>query len=175
MALILVRQVLIIIENLTLTTGLEQEVAARTAELEGLGAIVNSSTDAILSTTPDGIITSWNPGRSSSTATRLRRRWAAMRASSCRRAAPRGDEVFEQLRDSGEAMSFETEHLRKDGAVIPVSVTISPIREAGTPRDRRHRPGTSPCAGPRKGTAGGPGSGPGIQPAQVRVPGHHEP
>ncbi|BAS07817.1 protein involved in peptidyl-histidine phosphorylation [Arthrobacter sp. Hiyo4] len=61
-ALILVRQVLIIIENLTLTTGLEQEVAARTAELEGLGAIVNSSVNAIMGTTPEGLISSWNPG-----------------------------------------------------------------------------------------------------------------
>ena len=62
LVLILIRQVLIIIENITLTSGLEKEVAARTAELEGLGAIVNSSTDAILGTTPEGVITSWNPG-----------------------------------------------------------------------------------------------------------------
>ncbi len=134
-ALILLRQVLIIIENLTLTTGLEQEVAARTAELEGLGAIVNSSTDAILSTTPEGIITSWNPGAERQygyTAEEVVGRDA-------RFLLPPGnpysdDEVFEQLRGSGEAVSFETEHLRKDGTVIPVSVTISPIREAGKVR-----------------------------------------
>lgn len=60
--LILVRQVLIIIENITLTSGLEQGVAARTAELEGLGAIVNSSANAIMGTTPEGLIPSWNPG-----------------------------------------------------------------------------------------------------------------
>ncbi|MHA7289169.1 PAS domain-containing hybrid sensor histidine kinase/response regulator [Arthrobacter sp. MDT3-24] len=134
-ALILVRQVLIIIENLTLTTGLEQEVVARTAELEGLGAIVNSSTNAILSTTPDGIITSWNPG--------AQHQYGYTAAEAIGRDArfllPPGstdgdDEVFEQLRDGGEAMSFETEHLRKDGAIIPVSLTISPIREGATVR-----------------------------------------
>ncbi|HEY8753063.1 MAG TPA: response regulator, partial [Arthrobacter sp.] len=42
-----------------------------------------------------------------------------------------GEEVFKHLRDSGEALNFETEHLRKDGVLFPVSVTISPIREGG--------------------------------------------
>ncbi|QHK22476.1 response regulator [Pseudarthrobacter psychrotolerans] len=129
-ALILVRQVLIIIENLTLTTGLEQEVAARTAELEGMGAIVNSSTDAILSTTPDGIVTSWNPG--------AERQYGYSAEETIGRDArfllpPGGTagaaEVFDQLRASGKAMSFEMEHLTKDGAVIPVSMTVSPIRD----------------------------------------------
>ncbi|GAA1763370.1 hypothetical protein GCM10009712_10000 [Pseudarthrobacter sulfonivorans] len=133
-ALILVRQVLIIIENLTLTTGLEQEVAARTAELEGLGAIVNSSKDAILGTTPEGIITSWNPG--------AEQQYGYTAAEAVGRdvrfllppGSTEGDEVFEQLRHGGEALSFETEHLRRDGVVIPVSVTISPIREGGNIR-----------------------------------------
>ncbi|WP_332762270.1 response regulator [Pseudarthrobacter sp.] len=134
-ACILVRQVLIIIENLTLTTGLEQEVAARTAELEGLGAIVNSSTDAILSTTPEGVITSWNPG--------AERQYGYSAEEAIGRDArfllPPGstdgdDEVVEQLLESGEATSFETEHLAKDGALIPVSVTVSPIRKDGNLR-----------------------------------------
>ncbi|WP_426989958.1 response regulator [Pseudarthrobacter sp. Y6] len=129
-ALILFRQVLIIIENLKLTTGLEQEVAARTAELEGLGAIVNSSTDAILSTTPGGIVTSWNPG--------AERQYGYSAEETIGRDArflllPGGIAgaaiVFEQIRASGKAMSFEMEHLTKDGAVIPVSMTVSPIRD----------------------------------------------
>ena len=132
--LVLVRQVLIIVENLTLTTSLEQEVAARTAELEGLGAIVNSSKDAILGTTPDGIITSWNPG--------AEQQYGYTPAEAVGRdvrfllppGSTEGDKVFEQLRGSGQALSFETEHLRRDGVVIPVSVTISPIREAGNIR-----------------------------------------
>ena len=134
-ALILVRQILIIIENLTLTTGLEQQVAARTAELEGLGAIVNSSSDAILSATPEGVITSWNPG--------AERQYGYSAEEAIGRDArfllPPGstdgdDEVVEQLLESGEATSFETEHRAKDGAVIPVSVTVSPIRKDGNLR-----------------------------------------
>ena len=46
--LVIVRQVLIVVENVTLTRDLESKVAERTAELEGLGAIVNSSGDAIV-------------------------------------------------------------------------------------------------------------------------------
>ncbi|MDR7161298.1 response regulator [Arthrobacter sp. BE255] len=129
-ALILVRQVLIIIENLTLTTGLEQEVAARTAELEGLGAIVNSSSDAILSTTPEGIITSWNPGAE------LQYGYSAEEAlgRDARFLLPpdgtaAAAEIFDNLRAGGKAMSFEMEHLSKDGTVIPVSMTVSPIRD----------------------------------------------
>jgi two-component system sensor histidine kinase/response regulator len=134
-ALILVRQVLIIIENLTLTTGLEQEVAARTAQLEGLGAIVNSSTDAILSTTPDGIITSWNPGAEQQYGyTAAEAIGSDVVLLLLPPGSTDGEDVFKHLRDSGDAMSFETEHLRKDGAIIPVSVTISPIQEGGTLR-----------------------------------------
>ncbi len=129
---ILVRQVLIIIENITLTTGLEQEVAARTAELEGLGAIVNASTDAILSTTPEGVITSWNPGAEQqygvTAAEAIGRDWHFL--------LPPGstdgdEEMFKRLR-AGEAMNFETEHLKKDGAIIPVSLTLSPIHKDGS-------------------------------------------
>jgi PAS domain S-box-containing protein len=129
-AMILVRQVLIIIENLTLTTGLEQEVAARTAELEGLGAIVNSSSDAIFSTTPNGVITSWNPG--------AERQYGYPAEEAVGRDArfllppdgvPAAAKVFEELRASGKAKSFEMEHVTKDGTVISVSMTVSPIQD----------------------------------------------
>ncbi|MGO4236044.1 response regulator [Pseudarthrobacter sp. YAF2] len=133
--LILIRQVLIVVQNITLATGLEEEVAVRTAELEGLGAIVNSSTDAILSTTPEGVITSWNPG--------AERQYGYPAEEAIgkdgRILLPPGgsdgtEEIFERLRESGDAMNFETEHVRKDGTVIPVSVTVSPIQKDGNLR-----------------------------------------
>lgn len=130
--LILVRQVLIVIQNITLTTGLEQEVAVRTAELEGLGAIVNSSTDAILSTTPEGVITSWNPGAERQygypAVEAIGREGRILLAPGSLDA---NEEMFKRLRASGDAMNFESEHLRKDGTVIPVSVTVSPILKDG--------------------------------------------
>lgn len=133
--LILIRQVLIVIQNITLTTGLEQEVAARTAELEGLGAIVNSSTDAIMSTTPEGVITSWNPG--------ARRQYGYPAEEAIGRdiriLLPPGNtngtgEMFQRLRENLDAMNFEAEHVRKDGTLIPVSVTVSPIQKDGNLR-----------------------------------------
>jgi two-component system sensor histidine kinase/response regulator len=133
--LVLVRQTLIIIENITLTDGLEQEVAARTAELEGLGAIVNSSADAILGTTPEGIITSWNPGAEQQygyTAEEAIGRDAGFLIPPSRKESDAA--VLEKIRAGGDARSYESERLKKDGTIIPVSITISPIREAGKVR-----------------------------------------
>ncbi|WP_255482318.1 response regulator [Pseudarthrobacter sp. NBSH8] len=129
-ALILVRQVLIIIENLTLTTGLEQEVAARTAELEGLGAIVNSSANAIMGTTPDGVISSWNPGAEKVygyTSAEVIGRHAGFLLPPERRG--RVAEVLASVAAGGEAQTFESEHVRKDGSRVPVAITASPIRD----------------------------------------------
>jgi two-component system sensor histidine kinase/response regulator len=129
---VLVRQVLIIIENITLTSGLEQQVAARTAELEGLGAIVNASADAILATTPEGIITSWNPGAERQygyTAEEVIGRNGLFLLVPANR--DRDMQAFQQLAEGRGAISYETEHLKKDGSAIPVSLTISPIRDAG--------------------------------------------
>ena len=130
-ALIVIRQVLIVVENITLTTGLEREVQARTADLEGLGAIVNSSPDAILSTTTDRIITTWNPG--------AERQYGYTAEEAIGREArfllPPGNtgvdaDAIDQLFERGED-TFESEHLRKDGVIVPVSLTISPIRKDG--------------------------------------------
>ncbi|MFP3579007.1 response regulator [Arthrobacter sp. SIMBA_036] len=130
--LILIRQVLIVVQNITLTTGLEREVASRTAELEGLGAIVNSSTDAIMSTSPQGAIISWNPGAERQYG------YPAEEAigRDIRMLLPGGsadgtEEMFGRLRESRDAMNFETEHVGKDGSVIPVSMTVSPIQKDG--------------------------------------------
>ncbi|KUM35499.1 response regulator [Arthrobacter sp. EpRS71] len=126
---VIVRQVLIVVENVTLTRDLESKVAQRTAELEGLGAIVNSSGDAIIGETPDGVITSWNPG-----AERIFGYPAA-------EAIGRKGDFFvpqdllanerlalENTAQSGEVQNYESQRRRNDGEVIPVSVTLSPVR-----------------------------------------------
>ena len=56
-----IRQVMIVYENVTLTRDLEAKVAARTAELNTLGSIVTSSSDAIVGLSLDGPIIAWNP------------------------------------------------------------------------------------------------------------------
>lgn len=135
LVLVLVRQMLIIFENITLTSGLEREVAARTAELEGLGAIVNSSADAIVGKTPEGVITSWNPGAELQygyTAAEVIGRNIVFLIPPDRRETEAG--VLASIRAGGEARSYETERLRKDGASVPVSLTISPIRDGQSVR-----------------------------------------
>ncbi|MGJ3189274.1 response regulator [Paenarthrobacter sp. FR1] len=126
---VIVRQVLIVVENVTLTRDLESKVAERTAELEGLGAIVNSSGDAIIGETPDGVITSWNPGAE---------RIFGYPASEA--IGRKGDffvpaelmekerEALEATAHSGDVQNYETRRRRGDGEVIPVSVTLSPVR-----------------------------------------------
>ncbi|MFJ6453373.1 response regulator [Paenarthrobacter sp. NPDC091669] len=129
---VIVRQVLIVVENVTLTRDLESKVAERTAQLEGLGAIVNSSGDAIIGETPDGVITSWNPGAE---------RIFGYQASEA--IGRKGDffvpahllekerQALKSTARSGEVQNYETERKRGDGATIPVSVTLSPVRGEG--------------------------------------------
>ena len=130
-AFVIVRQVLIVVENVTLTRELETKVAERTAELEGLGAIVNSSGDAIVGKTTDGIITSWNPG-----AERIYG-YPASEAIGRNSTFFIPAELLVEERDaialtaaSGTIQNYETKRTRRDGRTIPVSITMSPVRGA---------------------------------------------
>ncbi|MBB6404377.1 response regulator [Arthrobacter sp. AZCC_0090] len=129
LALAITRQTLIILENIALTRDLESKVAQRTAELEGLGAIVNSSADAIVGKTLEGVITSWNPG-----AERIYGYSAAeaigTHVSFLIPDELQGEEksLLAAIRAGGERHSYETSRIRSDGSIFPVSVTMSPIR-----------------------------------------------
>ncbi|MGM9473381.1 response regulator [Pseudarthrobacter sp. YS3] len=130
LALVIARQIVIILQNITLTRDLESKVADRTAQLEGLAAIVNSTADAIVGKTPDGVITSWNPGaeriygyRADDAIGRhassfLIPGYLLEQENAFLTAAGRG----------GETNTYESERMRGDGATVPVSVTMSPIR-----------------------------------------------
>ncbi|UKA63613.1 response regulator [Arthrobacter sp. FW306-04-A] len=132
LALAVTRQILMILENINLTRDLESKVAQRTAELEGLGAIVNSSADAIVGKTPDGVITSWNPG-----AERIYG-YSAAEAIGRHVSFIIPDELEDEekglmaaIAAGGETHSFETERVRRDGSIVPVSLTLSPIQGTG--------------------------------------------
>ncbi|UVJ37924.1 PAS domain S-box protein [Arthrobacter sp. CJ23] len=97
-------------------------------QLEGLGAIVRSSADAIIGMTPEGLVTSWNPG-----AEKLYGYAAAeVIGRDLRFLIPdhlqAEDEVLAAVLTGGQARSFETDRVRKDGSIVPVSLTVSPIR-----------------------------------------------
>jgi PAS domain S-box-containing protein len=97
-----------------------------------LAAIVESSADAIISKTLEGIITSWNPS-----AERIFG-YSAQEAvgKSMLMLFPEGRhdeelEIPERLKRGERTEHFETVRIRKDGQPIDVSVTLSPLRDGG--------------------------------------------
>jgi two-component system sensor histidine kinase/response regulator len=129
LAFLLARQVLIVYENVTLTRDLEQKVAMRTGELAGLAAIVNSSADAIVGTDSEGVITSWNPGAEKlygyTAEEAIGRNHSFLRTDQLSDAELAG---LQKLVESEAPVSYETERVRKNGSVVPVALTASPIR-----------------------------------------------
>jgi PAS domain S-box-containing protein len=104
----------------------------RTGELRArLAAIVDSSDDAIVSKTLDGVITSWNRG-----AERLFGYTAAeaigQHISLIVPAERKGEaeEVLARLRRGERVDHFETVRQTKDGRRVPISLTVSPIADA---------------------------------------------
>jgi len=97
-----------------------------------LAAIVDSSDDAIVSKTLEGVITSWNQG-----AERLFGYTSAEAVGqpiyiiipADRRAEE--DMVLGRIRAGAMVDHFETVRRRKDGTFIEISLTVSPVRDAG--------------------------------------------
>jgi PAS domain S-box-containing protein len=98
---------------------------------ERLATIVTSSADAIISKTPDGIVTSWNEA-----AERMFGYPASeMIGQSIRRLIPADRQQEEDMMLAclarGERLEhYETARVAKDGRTIDVSVTVSPMRDA---------------------------------------------
>lgn len=113
---------------------LEVEIAERKAAekaLQRMAAIVESSNDAILSKDLEGIITSWNPA-----AERLFGYKAAEvigQPVTLLFPADRQEEfaqIMERIRRGERVDHYETLRQRKDGTLLNVSVTVSPIKES---------------------------------------------
>src|SRR5262249_1408622 len=97
-----------------------------------LAAIVESSDDAIVSKSLDGVITSWNRG--------AERLWGYTAAEAIGKPItiiiPKGlwDEerlVMATLSAGRRVEPFETRRVRKDGAVVHVSISLSPLSSPG--------------------------------------------
>ena len=103
----------------------EEEVRAR------LVAVVESSDDAIMSKTTDGVIVSWNPGAEklfgylSSEAV-----GKPMRMLLPPELAHEEADILARIGRGEQVEHFETVRVRKDGKRIDVSATISPIRNS---------------------------------------------
>ncbi|HWH72673.1 MAG TPA: EAL domain-containing protein, partial [Methylibium sp.] len=100
-------------------------------ELMQFRAIVNSSDDAIISKTPEGIITSWNAGAErlfGYTADEVIGQPMLLLMPPDRR--DEEPQILARIARGERVDHFETVRRRKDGQLIDVSVTISPIRDA---------------------------------------------
>jgi two-component system sensor histidine kinase VicK len=100
-------------------------------ELMRLAAIVESSDDAIVSETLNGIALSWNLGAQKIygySAEEMKGRAISILAPPDHPyEMPR---ILERVRQGGRLEHYETMRLRKDGQLIHVSLTISPIKDA---------------------------------------------
>ena len=108
-------------------TELKRAEAARAQ----LAAIVTSSDDAVISKNIEGVVTSWNAG-----AERIFGYSAEeMIGQSIRRLIPADrvgeeSEILAKLRAGGRIDHFDTIRMTKDGRLIAISATISPMRDA---------------------------------------------
>lgn len=96
-----------------------------------LSSIVSSSDDAIISKNLDGIITSWNLG-----ATRIfGYSEQEMLGTSVKKLIPENrineeDIIINNIKSGKRIAHFETKRLAKDGKKIPVSISVSPIKDS---------------------------------------------
>jgi PAS domain S-box-containing protein len=112
---------------------LERTAASRLLSAQLLAAIVESSDDAIISKSLDGVIQTWNAAAErlfGHTAGEAAGRHISLIIPAERMAEE--DRIIESLRAGQRVEHFQTERLRRDGTLVTVSLTISPVRdEAG--------------------------------------------
>jgi PAS domain S-box-containing protein len=123
-------QILGTIRDITDVRKTDEELRENSKRLSELAAIVASSDDVILSKDLNGIITSWNDA-----ATRVFGYTAdEMIGASILKLIPQhlhSDEklIIENIRAGRRVEHFETVRLAKDGTLIDVSLTVSPIKD----------------------------------------------
>ena len=131
---VMVRQVMIVYENVSLTRDLEAKVAARTVQLTTLGSIVTSSTDAIIGMSLDGVITAWNPAAEA---------LYGYRAADTIGNPPdfltpaeyKGVNSLVARARAGRVLGgYEVDWSRPDGSKVPVALGVSPIHDGDVVR-----------------------------------------
>lgn len=101
------------------------------AKMAMMAAIVESSDDAIVSKTLEGIVTSWNKS-----AQRIFGYTAEeMIGQSISKIIPsqrsnEEQEILQRIRSGQRVDHFETQRMAKDGTILDISLTISPVKDA---------------------------------------------
>ena len=95
-----------------------------------MAAVIQSSDDAIVSKDLEGIVHSWNPAAEELFGFSA----AEMVGQSIRKIIPENrwheeDDVLRRVRGGERVEHFETVRQRKDGTLVPISLTVSPIRD----------------------------------------------
>lgn len=101
------------------------------SEQQRLIDIVESSRDAIIGVSPDGIIQTWNSGASLmygyNAADVVHHHVSLLNLPDC----PMEFEfLIKKIKCEGKGICYETVHIRRDGRTIMVSMTVSPVRDA---------------------------------------------
>lgn len=110
-----------------LITAANRELEARSR----LAAIAESSADAIIGKTLDGVITSWNTGAEHTygyTHDEIIGRSVAVLMPPDR--ISEMEPILQHVRRGERVEHFETKRLRQDGSIFDASVSVSPIRDA---------------------------------------------
>jgi PAS domain S-box-containing protein len=95
-----------------------------------LSAIVNSSDDAIIGKTPDGVITTWNRAAERMYGYAAEEIVGQSIAVLCpTERAGEISEILDKISRGERVVHYETVRRRKDGTTIPVSVTVSPVHD----------------------------------------------
>jgi diguanylate cyclase (GGDEF)-like protein/PAS domain S-box-containing protein len=100
----------------------------RDATLRRMAAIMQSSHDAVISTTPAGIVTSWNPGATQMygyTAADMEGQLISLLEPPQRHGEIEG--ILERIQAGESVVRYETVRIRKDGESVDVAVSASPI------------------------------------------------
>lgn len=111
--------------------GVVLDIGDRRSELRSkarLAAIVTSSDDAIIGKTVDGIVTDWNAAAQTIfgySSDEMIGKPIALLLPADRQEEER--QILAKIQKGEKVEHFETRRLRKDGAVIDVSVTVSPV------------------------------------------------
>src|SRR6266576_2614116 len=112
------------------TSMLDRHLAAQAGSLARFAALVESSDDAIVATAADGTITAWNPGAEQMlgyAAGEVVGQSVVMLETPTR--PGEAQSILSRITAGERLYDYETERRHKDGHVVDVSISYSPIRD----------------------------------------------